>query len=268
MDRAASNLCWAVATNLVGVLTTRIADAAVTRWLSLAIALAGLSGAACSGRERVNRDCQWNHDTVFEIDVTDRTHQTHLRYDADLMEELAIRYADAHGGLVARFGFAETRDTCMTKLFAVIGNYHSVSEGQIRQWIGRRNLTFDLAVFVSFLAWWFVAGRALIRRLFNSWSFRGAVAVFAAVTLTPIVSAVGGAAGTAWAIVWEIVRVGNAHMSHRAARVPWPYYVPSLFLAALVICAFVAWREYRIAKQRAELMDLEDASSRHRILVR
>jgi len=56
MDRVASNLCWGVSTKLVGVLTMRIPEAGVIRWLSLVIALAGLSGAACSGRERVNGD--------------------------------------------------------------------------------------------------------------------------------------------------------------------------------------------------------------------
>src|SRR4029450_81726 len=49
-------------------------------------AVAGLS-AACGGRERINADCQCTRDTAFEIDVTNRTHQTHLRYDADLMED-------------------------------------------------------------------------------------------------------------------------------------------------------------------------------------
>jgi hypothetical protein len=228
--------------------------------------LVGLS-LACS-RERINSDCQWTHDTSFEIDLTNSSHQTHLRYDADLMEDLAIRYADAHPVRSARPEWPDVRDTCMTKLFAVVGDYHGMSEGEIRQWIGRRNLTFDLAVFLSFLGWWLFIGRALIRRLFNAWSFQGALALIAAVTLTPIVGAVGGAAGTGWAIVWEIVRVGNVHMSHRAARIPWPYYLPSLFLAALVVCAVVAWREYLALAKRAELSDLEDPSARSRVLLR
>jgi hypothetical protein len=238
----------------------------VIQQLSLAIVLVGLC-IGCS-RERINSDCLWTRDTTFRIDLTNPSHQTHLRYDADLMEDLAIRYADAHTGRGARPEWPEVRDACMAKLFAVIGNYHSVSEGEIRQWIGRRNLTFDLAVFLSFLGWWFFVGRALIRRLFNAWSFRGALAIIAAVTLTPIVGAVGGAAGTGWAIVWEIIRVGNEHMSHRAARVPWPYYLPSLLLAALVVCSFIAWREYRAVAKRAELLDLEDPSARSRVLLR
>jgi hypothetical protein len=82
------------------------------------------------------------------------------------------------------------------------------------------------------------------------------------------VAAVGGAAGTGWAIVWEIIRVGNEHMSHRASRVPWPYYLPSLFLAALVVCSFVAWREYQAVARRAELLDLEDPTARSRVLLK
>lgn len=81
--------------------------------------LVGLS-VACSGRERINSDCVWTHDTMFRIDLTNRTHQTHLRYDADLMEDLAIRYADAHTGRAARREWPEARDGCMTKLFALI----------------------------------------------------------------------------------------------------------------------------------------------------
>ena len=72
---------------------------------------------ACS-RERVNSDCQWTHDTTFRIDLTNRSHQTHLRHDADLMEDLAIRYADAHVGRGARPEWPEVRDACMPKLFA------------------------------------------------------------------------------------------------------------------------------------------------------
>jgi hypothetical protein len=122
-----------VSTKLVSVLTTRTSEADAVRWLSLFIAVAGLS-AACGGRERINVGCQWTHDTAFEIDVTNRTHQTHLRYDADLMEDLAIRYADAHAGRAGRPQWPEARDACMTKLFAVIGNDHGV---------GRTNPTVD-----------------------------------------------------------------------------------------------------------------------------
>ena|SRR5688572_3979186 len=63
----------------------------------------------------------------------------------------------------------------MSKLFVVISEYHGVSAGEIRQWTGRRNLAFDLLVFLSFLVGFCVASGLLMRRLFNGWSFSGAL---------------------------------------------------------------------------------------------
>ena len=97
--------------------------------LSTLAVLIGLS-IACSGRERINQDCQWTHDARFQINLRESVHQRHLRYDADLMEDLAIRYADEHAGRVARFGFVKVRDECMSKLFAVIAEYHGVWKGR------------------------------------------------------------------------------------------------------------------------------------------
>jgi hypothetical protein len=216
------------------------------RRLILSISLIGLS-MACSGRERINANCLWTDDPAFPLHLVDRAHQTHLRYDADLMEDLAIRYADAHAGRVARPEWSEARDACMTKLFAVIGANHGASEAQIRAWTGRRNVLFDLAVFSSFLAGFGLASHALIRRLFSAWSFRGTLAIVAGAIVTLVVSAVGGSAGALWAAFWEVVRLGNEHVSHRASRLPWPYYVPSLFLAAFAVCSVVAHRAHRAA---------------------
>jgi hypothetical protein len=216
------------------------------RRLILSTSLIGLS-IACSGRERINANCLWTSDPAFSLDLIDRAHQTHIRYDADLMEDLAIRYADAHAGRVARPEWSEARDACMTKLFAVIGANHGVSEAQIRGWIGRRNMMFDLAVFSSFLAGFGLASHALMRRVFGAWSFRGTLAIVAGAIVTVVVSAVGGSAGALWAAFWEVVRLGNEHVSHRASRLPWPYYVPSLFLAAFAVCSVVAHRAHRAA---------------------
>ena len=67
---------------------------------------------------------------------------------------------DAHTSRVARSGFVAVRDECMGKLFAVIGEYHGVSEGQIREWTGRRNLTIDLPVFLAFVVGFSLAARS------------------------------------------------------------------------------------------------------------
>jgi hypothetical protein len=75
-----------------------------------------------------------------------------------------------------------------------------------------------------------------------------------------VVSAVGGGVGALWAALWEVIRLGNAHVSHRAARGPWPFYLPSLFGAALVMCSLISWPEYRAAARRRALDDGSSAS--------
>ena len=108
-----------------------------------------------------------------------------------------------------------------------------------------------------------LASRSLMWRLFNGRSFSGVSALVAGAVTMLVVSAVGGGAGALWAAFWEVIRLGNAHVSHRAARIPWPFYVPSLFAAAFVMCSLVSWREYRASARRRAL---EDGSSPTRVL--
>jgi hypothetical protein len=49
----------------------------------------------CIERDRVNANCEWKSDTSFPIDPQNPAHQQHLVKDAQLAEDLAIRYADA-----------------------------------------------------------------------------------------------------------------------------------------------------------------------------
>ena len=232
--------------------------------LSTVALLIGLS-IACTNRERLNRDCEWTHDVAFQVDLRDVAHQEHLRSDADLREDLAIRYADAHAGRVARSEWVEARDGCMAKLATVMGDFHRVSEREIQEWTGRRNVIFDISVFLSFLVGFGLASRSLMRRLFNAWSFNGTLAILACAVTTLAVSVAGGGAGALWAGFWEVIRIGNEHLSHRAGRVPWPYYVPSLFVAAILMCSVVAWREYLVAVKRSTVGDTSRAA---RILLR
>jgi hypothetical protein len=56
----------------------------------------------CIARDRVNKSCEWTGDTRFTLDPENAAHQRHLIADAQLVEELGIRYADAEFG--KRFG--------------------------------------------------------------------------------------------------------------------------------------------------------------------
>src|SRR5258706_9480862 len=78
-------------------------------------------------RSRVNANCEWTGDSSFPIDQQNTAHQQHLVADAQLAEELAIRYADAehkrlfgyegHGGLIDN---GQLSVGCMATLVDVI----------------------------------------------------------------------------------------------------------------------------------------------------
>ena len=77
-------------------------------WLVLVAVMAvslAVNRAICLGcvdRHRGNRTCEWTGDTAFPIDVRNPAHWEHLVGDAQLAEELAIRYADTE--FARRFG--------------------------------------------------------------------------------------------------------------------------------------------------------------------
>jgi hypothetical protein len=211
-----------------------------------------LLSAGCGNPQRVNTRCEWRADTPFALDLSEPAHRTHLRHDADLLEDLAIRYADAFAGRIAGPPWAAARDACLAKLFPLVARHHRITESDVRNWIGRRNRLFDGTVFLSFALWCAAVSSLLLRRLFDAWSFRGALAIVPAAAVTVIFTAVGGGAGLLWAALWEVIRLGNEHVSHRASRLPWPYYMLTVFLVAFAVCAFFALREYRSSRRRDE----------------
>jgi hypothetical protein len=80
--------------------------------------------------DRRNTDCQWPQETAFPLDLRNPEQRRHLTDDADLAEDLAIRYADLRVGPTA--GYGETRDQCMAALFSTIAKNHFAKAGPWR----------------------------------------------------------------------------------------------------------------------------------------
>jgi hypothetical protein len=97
-----------------------------------------------------------------------------------------------------------------------------------------RRLAFDLAVFASFfvfygwivyaLARWMIAAFGLER----PWS----VVVVTLLASGPI-GVAGLMSGGLWSGFFEMLRIGNTHMSYRVFRVPWGQHTVGLFVACL-----------------------------------
>jgi hypothetical protein len=51
--------------------------------------------------------------------------------------------------------------------------------------------------------------------------------------------------GELWSWTVEMVRVGDAHLSYRAFRMPWVRHRPALFAIGMALCWVVVWWRYR-----------------------
>ena len=147
-------------------------------WLLLVVLMTGGVGAtylACPGcidRHRGNKACEWKSDSTFPIDIRSSGHRQHLIVDAQLAEELAVRYADAeyarrfggseaHGGLLDE---GRVRNDCMARLVTAIEHNHGVTSEQVAIARAARNPIFDSLVMLLFIplyscATWKACGR-------------------------------------------------------------------------------------------------------------
>ncbi len=214
------------------------------------LALLVVSTSGCIDRTRVNASCQWTGDTNFPIDLENAVHRQHLVDDAQLAEELAIRFADAehkrlfgyegHGGLIGR---GRLRERCMATLVEAIERNHAVTAEQVLDARAQRDARFDAAVLLSFVVPYALGAAGvwrLVRRRFSSDT--RSVRLAALIVTSCVVGAAALLMFPLWGAVWEFARVGNGHMSSfRAARAPWIRHVGELYAGGVVLFCAVAF---------------------------
>lgn len=205
----------------------------------------------CIPRDRVNESCQWPQDARFPLDPRNPAHHDHLIEDAQLAEELAIRYADAEHG--RRFGVAHhgglldngrVRRDCLSQVFQAIQDNHNVTADQVRDARGVRNGTFDLAVVLLFLPLYALGAAVACRWLRGRFSSNERYAGLIATGLASIAAAlIGLQAFRLWGALWEVVRVGNGHMTsiRAASSSGWAHqYVGADFIGGVVLFSLIA----------------------------
>ena len=210
----------------------------------------------CIARERVNESCEWTGDTRVSLDPKNPAHQQHLIEDAQLAEELGIRYADAefgrrfgvehHGGLLEQ---GRVRRECLSRMFLAIEHNHDVSAEQIGVARGQRNRSFDVAVVLLFLPLYSLAATIACRWLGRHFSSDERYVRSVATGLASIAAAfLGVQAFRLWGSLWEVIRVGNGHMtSIRAASYGrWTQqYGGADLVAAILLFWLIALTSYR-----------------------
>jgi hypothetical protein len=219
--------------------------------------IVGITWARCPGcldRARQNDTCEWTGDNASPMDPNNPAHQQHLVHDAQLAEDLAVRYADAeherrfgwpgHGGQIEH---GRLLKDCMARLVPTIERNHAVTAEQVQAARPRRNLAYDAGVWLSFLLVYLVGAAAASR-----WVARRFVAstspVHAAFTglASVAVSFLGIQVGAIWSALGEIVRLHNGHFgTFRASRSPWAQHLDAVFVLGVVLCWIIALAQRR-----------------------
>jgi hypothetical protein len=206
----------------------------------------------CIRREGRNADCKWTPEIPPHI-ATER----HLSADAELAEDLAIRYADSHDGLhspnyVSNDAYVAARNACVQSLFKQLATQHGAEVERISAAWGRNRGRVDVAAnlpfavlyvaVVVFLTSW-IAKKYPAREY--GWLTTTAIALIGSV----VISELGCLVAELWAGAVERWRLDNGHLSYRVQRV-WPVAHRGLLFVAEII---VFWGLF-----------LRDAASRRR----
>jgi hypothetical protein len=233
----------------------------ILKFTALALLLVAVSG--CLRREGLNAECVWPPDPQRALDLGSAFDRRHLVDDGQIAEELAIRYADAeharrflysgHGGLIEN---GALRDRCMATLVSAIRQAHDVTDAEILDARSTRNLAFDLAVELSFALLYFCGAAVVCGLIRKRFSADGGVAAAVAILLASVAAAfIGVQAGAMWSAVWEIVRVGNGHMSgYRAAHNPWADRLSMVFLGAVALFWLAGLAVYLVHSRKRDAL--------------
>jgi hypothetical protein len=191
----------------------------------------------CVRRDGRNSDCRWPAETGER-----RVDAGHLSADAELAEDLAIRYADARGlrtpYYVSGTDYDAARDRCMADLFGAIARTHGVPVNSVSGSLGQNRALIDTAEIVPFVllfCWGASAATRMIWRKYppaeNGW--------LAGIVMLAFLSLVLAAGSTLLGEVWcwyaESYRIGNHHMSFRVQRLWWGQHRTGLFVTGFAV---------------------------------
>lgn len=197
---------------------------------------------ACVRRDGRNADCRWPAESQLATPSA-----WHLASDAELAEDLAIRYADTHHGLrttgyVSGEAYVAARDRCLGTLFEAAALAHGIPAERVARALGANRAAIDTAVNLPFLlfsgvAAWFAA-RWVWRRypLREGWTPGAVMTLFLALSF----AFASVMLGEMWSWFVEGWRLGNGHMSYRAIRLPWARYRTELWTGMLLLFIAVA----------------------------
>jgi len=209
----------------------------------------------CFRRATINTNCEWPYHNQSRLDLRIGADQRRLRDEVQLAEELAVRYMDARRRSEGEDSGRSKFQPCMDALFARIATLNGVTRDDIELARTQRNYVADFAFVVLPMAVVFVLiSNRLSRRIFSTID-RRLLASCVTVIVSVLVTACAVLVGEAWAGLVETVRIGNDHLSFRAARIPWSNQHQYLFVSGLLLFWLVAGLQHRLGTPRSKESD-------------
>lgn len=221
-------------------MTTRLV-AALALTVSLTVSLTG-----CIDRTRVNDSCRWSDRVSGPLDLSTQQGREHLRVDAEIANELMVRYGDAH--VRHRPDLQRPyREQCRRDLIDSIIARHDVTRAQFTAAERDRVWWADLLlVFLPMAVLAAIATAFITRRICRSFDpedrvVAGATAALLAVLATGLALAVTNV----WAFSVEGWRLNDGHVSNRAFLIPIVTHPWLCTAGAALICLSTAAVTFR-----------------------
>jgi hypothetical protein len=212
--------------------------------------LIGIESGYWIGRPHSYSSCE-SLETAISVHPSEPITPRQLTHDAEFVEDLGIRYADARfgprsGHFESMEGYGRRRDACIAQLFQLVARNDAVTDNQVRASLTHRPIEFDLAVVLSFLIIYSWLANALSFQIWHSQAQDDVerrakiISVYAAILLGLTFVMLG----EAWCDTMETIRLGNGHESYRGERVPWVhhYYLEYVGGAAIFCGAIMLHR--------------------------
>ena len=202
--------------------------------------------AGCIDRTRVNDSCTWSDPVSGALDLGTRAGREHLRADAEIANDLMVRFGDAHvhhrPDLQRPF-----RDQCIRAMTDSVVARHGITRAQFvaaeRDRVWWADILFVLLPMAALAA----TGTAFItRRVCRSFDPEDRVVAGAAVgVLALLVTGLALGVANFWSFAVEGWRLNNGHVSNRAFLIPivtHPWVCTAIAAAVCISTAVVTLR--------------------------
>lgn len=205
-----------------------------------------LSVAGCIDRARVNDSCTWSDRVAGPLDLATGAGREHLRADAEIANELMVRYGDAH--VRHRPDLQRPyREQCMRDMIDSIIARHGVTRAEFVAAERDRVWWADLlVVFLPMAVLAAIATAFITRRICRSFDPEDrVVAAVTAAMLALLATGLTLAVTNVWAFSVEGWRLNDGHLSNRAFLIPIVTHPWICTAGAALICLSTAAVTFR-----------------------